>query len=398
MNKKTKIKIISAFIGSLFFLLVLILGSINIYNFSRAASDADHITQMIADNGGSFNMNNNREEKGPMGPDSPEVSFSTRYFTFAFKSNGDAIKVAFNIQMVSEKEAIEWARGLIGKNRGWTRTSYRFRSYVKESTDYVTVIDQSRELSPSYRVLNASIVGSFVGLGVLFVVVCFSVDKLSKYLNDREYKERKIIRDTSKELNQPLSSISNNIDSLQKDNVDSKEIEEIKLELDHINSILYKLNESNKINKTTIQKEEFNLSNLAKDVCNNFVGIFKKESKEFTSQIDNEIFYNGEKEKIENLFIILLDNSIKYCKTRTIFSLLKENERVVICVENDSEGVAEGPLDTVFERYYRSEDVVKSGIDGAGVGLYIAKDIVKAHKGRISARGENGLFIIKVEL
>ena len=58
------------------------------------------------------------------------------------------------ISAVTEEEALSWARSLRGENkRGWTRGVYRYRVYKTNHITYVTVIDQSRELLPCFRIL-----------------------------------------------------------------------------------------------------------------------------------------------------------------------------------------------------------------------------------------------------
>ena len=124
---------------ALFVLLTLILGIINVIDFSMAAEDADIVTQMIAKQSGAFRpegdppdieMNADRFAKEGfrrMGPGSPELNFTTRYFTFKFDKEGKAENVAFNISAFTKDEAEEIARGLMDKKTGWTHTTYRFR-------------------------------------------------------------------------------------------------------------------------------------------------------------------------------------------------------------------------------------------------------------------------------
>ena len=98
---------------------------------------------------------------------------------------------------------------------------------------------------------------------------------------------------------------------------------------------------------------------------------------------------------IRQLLSILLDNAVKYAKTQVEFHLYTNGNRTTIKVKNDAD-VPEGSLDRVFERFYRSDEARVT--EGNGIGLSIAMEIVKTLGGRISAKGENGFFIIKVEL
>ena len=105
---------------------------------------------------------------GPMGPESPEMNASMRYFTYAFDSDGNAEQIAYQISAVTEEEAESWAESLADEKMGWTRGTYRYRVYEHKDKTYVTVIDQGRELLPSFRILSICVCGE-----VLVLILCW---------------------------------------------------------------------------------------------------------------------------------------------------------------------------------------------------------------------------------
>ena len=173
MNKARKKFIIYAELA-IFVLLTVLLSVINIINFSMASEDADFLTGMIAQNHGTLNKGGKNEgvdiknggirfgenRIGPMGPDSPEMNSSLRYFTYAFDNDGNSQKIEYRISAVSEEDAENWARSLINEKTGWSNMTYRFRVYKDNEKTYVTVIDQARELLPSFRILIISVIGA----------------------------------------------------------------------------------------------------------------------------------------------------------------------------------------------------------------------------------------------
>ena len=184
MNRARKRFVLYAMLA-IFTLLAVLLGVINGANFTMASEDADHITLMLAENQGLFpgqrgmengmrmNMRGGRPaQMGPMGPDSPEMAASMRYFTFAFDDSGNAERVAFFVSAVSEEDALSWAKSLLSEGEtGWTATTYRYRVYELNGRTYVTVIDQGRELLHSYRILIISLIGLGAGLAVSGLVL-----------------------------------------------------------------------------------------------------------------------------------------------------------------------------------------------------------------------------------
>ncbi len=87
-----------------------------------------------------------------------------------------------------------------------------------------------------------------------------------------------------------------------------------------------------------------------------------------------------------------LDNAIKYTPTAADGScdairmtLEKKNHNICLAVRNSSDPVSNEQLGRFFDRFYRTEQSRSSVSGGYGLGLSIAKSIVEAHKGRITA-------------
>ena len=101
---------------------------------------------------------------------------------------------------------------------------------------------------------------------------------------------------------------------------------------------------------------------------------------------------------IKKMLSEILDNTLKFADSKAEVSLKKEADRIVLVIKNDSDGIPNGTLDTVFNKFSRLDYKDHSKYDGSGVGLSIVKSIVEKHNGRAIAKGENGFFILKIEL
>ena len=229
MNK-AKNRLILYAVLVVFVLLTLLVGIINGVNFTMAAEDADTITQRISQRGGSFGPGDRRDEGaggffgqgqpgqlGPMGPSSPEMSASVRYFTYAFdKETGEAEKIALQISAITEQEAEDWARSLLRERTGWTRGTYRYRVYELDGRSYVTVIDQGRELLPSYRILIISVIGEIVSLLLLFLFLLYAGKQLFAPLEDADRKQQQFIDGMEKEFQVPLTVVNADVELLER--------------------------------------------------------------------------------------------------------------------------------------------------------------------------------------
>lgn len=104
---------------------------------------------------------------------------------------------------------------------------------------------------------------------------------------------------------------------------------------------------------------------------------------------------------IEEVLVILLDNAVKYSpdKTTVLVRLRQARERVSIEVVDQGHGIDTVDLPHVFERFYRGDKSrTKQGVEGFGLGLSIAKQIVEAHKGTISVQSMPGKTTFRVML
>jgi signal transduction histidine kinase len=96
-------------------------------------------------------------------------------------------------------------------------------------------------------------------------------------------------------------------------------------------------------------------------------------------------------DKFKQVLLNILDNSIKYTPTGSITAFVKkdtEKNTVTFAVKDTGIGMAEGVIPKLFAKFSRAENANKVNIRGTGLGLYVAKEIVKAHGGRIWAESE----------
>jgi signal transduction histidine kinase len=99
----------------------------------------------------------------------------------------------------------------------------------------------------------------------------------------------------------------------------------------------------------------------------------------------------GNKESLTQLITILLDNAVKYSEkeTKICLSAEKQNKVAIITVVDEGVGIAEKDLPYIFDRFYRADSSrSKTGADGYGLGLSIAKKIVDANGGKIFVESE----------
>jgi heavy metal sensor kinase len=110
------------------------------------------------------------------------------------------------------------------------------------------------------------------------------------------------------------------------------------------------------------------------------------------SEIPNEeIPVNGDVFELRRLFVILLDNAIKYTETGSItLSVSEKDSMVKVTVADTGIGIDGASLPHVFDRFWRADKVRSRAEGGAGLGLSLASQIVQNHGGSISVESELG--------
>lgn len=94
-------------------------------------------------------------------------------------------------------------------------------------------------------------------------------------------------------------------------------------------------------------------------------------------------FINGDKDKIRQVIINLIDNSMKYTpKGEIAIGIKKEENKIILSIKDTGVGVDSEAKKNIFEKFSRG-DGAKLNASGSGLGLYLVKEIVKAHKGRV---------------
>ncbi len=117
---------------------------------------------------------------------------------------------------------------------------------------------------------------------------------------------------------------------------------------------------------------------------------------------EGDCYILADAEKIKQVLSNLIDNAIKYTKEGEIaISLRKEGEKAVVAVKDSGIGIPEKDLPNLFEKFSRASNANTTSVRGAGLGLYIAMQLIAAHKGRIwveTREGEGSTFSFELPL
>lgn len=111
----------------------------------------------------------------------------------------------------------------------------------------------------------------------------------------------------------------------------------------------------------------------------------------FDTDVEEKIMSYDE-EVIERILLNLLSNSIKFSNDRKdiYVTVMDKNDRIIIKVRDDGEGIPESKLDIIFERFGQANSSLSRECEGTGIGLYLVKSFVELHGGTIEILSEEG--------
>jgi signal transduction histidine kinase len=110
---------------------------------------------------------------------------------------------------------------------------------------------------------------------------------------------------------------------------------------------------------------------------------------------------NGDKNRFKHVILNLLDNAYKYTPSEKCIGIFAKRveDQIVIGIEDFGPGINKEDQESLFDKFYRGKDGISKKTRGSGLGLFIAKSIVEAHKGKIwveSELGKGAKFIFSI--
>lgn len=134
--------------------------------------------------------------------------------------------------------------------------------------------------------------------------------------------------------------------------------------------------------RITYNFNRFTIDELARQVTSDARRMSSKHKIVLTGL--TKIQVTGDKERISQVLVNLINNAIKYSPDggKITVKLKRVPDKVIVSVHDTGIGIPQGIQPYIFEKYYRTKKG-KEITEGLGLGLYIAKEIIKNHKGKI---------------
>ena len=207
--------------------------------------------------------------------------------------------------------------------------------------------------------------------------------RILRHLNQRS----EMLSGISHDLRTPLTRIKLQL-ALIKDEKISRKLSEDVEEMEKMLNEYLQFTSSTSSEKT----ELFDISKLLNH------SIMKYENKNITSNIEQEILFNGRKSLINRCIDNLINNSLKY-SNKVLVNLKKIHKSLIITVDDDGPGIAESEYENVFKPFYKINKGRGDSKSSVGLGLSISSDVVRSHGGSITLdKSSLGGLRVKISL
>jgi two-component system sensor histidine kinase VicK len=143
----------------------------------------------------------------------------------------------------------------------------------------------------------------------------------------------------------------------------------------------------------SLEPETVSVPPLMTDLAGRATVLARERGATVATDIRAEGTLHADPNRLEQAILILVDNAIKYGPpggTVTLRSAVTRAGELEITVEDQGPGIPREDLPRVFERFYRVDKARSRRMGGSGLGLPIAKTIVEAHGGHITAESRAG--------
>ena len=221
-------------------------------------------------------------------------------------------------------------------------------------------------------------------------------------LKRAEQYRKEFLSNLSHEFKTPLFSIQGYVHTLLDGAMEDAEVNKHFLEktassVERLTNLVNDLETISQLESgdMNVEKETFDIYSLTKDVFEEIEYKANTKHVHFTIKKGTErpFYVSADKEKIRQVLVNLLDNSIKYGNENgnTTVSFYDMADNILIEITDDGIGIPEENLPRLFERFYRVDKSRSREQGGTGLGLAIVKHIIEAHNQTINVRSKVGI-------
>ncbi len=231
--------------------------------------------------------------------------------------------------------------------------------------------------------------------------LAMAFNQMAAGLQNLEDMRYSFLANVSHDLKTPMTTIAGFIDGILSGAIppenQTEYLERIKSEVLRLSRLVRQLLDISRMQAgdRKFEMSSFDICEVARQIVLSFENKIdeKKLEVEFECEEDN-ILVNGDKDAIHQVLYNICDNAVKFSREGGSYkvNISVKNKKAHVSVYNEGQGIPADDLPFVFERFYKGDK--SRGLDkaGVGLGLYISKTIIDAHRESITVSSEQGKY------
>ena len=233
------------------------------------------------------------------------------------------------------------------------------------------------------------------------------LEKRERDAREAEQRKNDLVVYLAHDIRTPLTSVIGYLELLKEapDLPVEQRAKYLSITLDKAYRLEQLINEFFEITRFNLQsiplnRENIHLSYMLLQMAEEFYPILSPGGKSVRLDVPEDLSLYGDPDKLARVFNNILKNAAAYSYPDTVIEIRARQERnaVRITFTNQGPQIPEAQLNAIFEKFYRLDSARSSSTGGAGLGLAIAKEIVTAHQGTISASSGPEGTVFTIEL
>ena len=273
-------------------------------------------------------------------------------------------------------------------------------AYNLNSENFLVIID----ITNVKNMLHGNLTISLVIVGLLEILIWIIARMITRWITEPVLKsferEKEFVANASHELKTPLAVMMASIDCLKDTPKNKKWIDNLRDESERMSKLITRLLDLSR--SEALESKNFkqhNFSILAEKTALTFESLAYDKNIKIKTEIEGGIDFRCNKDSMEELLSILLDNAICHGEkgSNVEVKLTRSKNGIRLSVVNAGEPIPETERERIFERFYRGDQSHNRKGGRYGLGLAIAKNIAEAHGGKIKAFSRNGKTTFEVE-
>lgn len=230
-------------------------------------------------------------------------------------------------------------------------------------------------------------------------VLAASFNQMSAAIKEMDDMQSSFISDVSHELRTPMTIISGFVEGVLDGTIPEEEhkkyLEIASSEIKRLNRLVNDLLEMSRLKSGKIEYKmvPFDLNESIRKAIISFDMRLSEKKINLTVDFQHDSSYAmGSRDSIYRVITNIMDNAVKFTPEggEIKISSRTEGDKAVVSVENSGSGLSEKELIHIWDRFYQTDKSRSDPKRGAGLGLYIVKNIMSAHKNEIYAESEEG--------